>query len=182
MGSISSYQTNDPLKALGLDGMPHLFYQNYWSLVGDVVSKTILSYYNSASIPRPLNHTFITLIPKIKNPIATFDYHPISFCNVLYTNFSKVLANRLKNFLPSIITKQQSAFAKHRLISNNILVAFETLHSMNTHKSQKSGYMPVKWDMSMAYDRVEWCFLEEVMRKMGFNEQWIGLNQSHTRC
>ena len=33
-----------PLKAPGLDGMPYLFYQNYWSLVGDDVSKTILSY------------------------------------------------------------------------------------------------------------------------------------------
>ena len=33
-----------PLKAPDLDGMPYLFYQNYWSLVGDDVSKTILSY------------------------------------------------------------------------------------------------------------------------------------------
>ena len=33
-----------PLKFPSLDGMPHLFYQNYWSLIGDDVSKTILSY------------------------------------------------------------------------------------------------------------------------------------------
>ena len=58
---------------------------------------------------------------------------------------------------------------------DNILVAFETLHSMNIHKSSKSGYMAIKLYMSKAYDRVEWSFLEEVMRRMGFNEQWIAL-------
>ena len=146
------------LKAPSPDGMPPLFNQNYWSLVVDDVSKTILSYLNSASIPHPLNHTFITLIPKIKNPIAMFDYCPISLCNVLYKIFSKVLVNRLKTILPSIITQHQSAFTKHRLVSDNILVAFETLHSMNTHKSQKSGYMAVKLDMSKAYDRVSGVF------------------------
>ena len=45
---------------------------------------------------------------------------------------------------------------------------FETLHSMNNHKSKKSGYMAIKLDMSKAYDRMEWCFLEEVMRNLGF--------------
>lgn len=164
-----------PLKAPGPDGMPSLFYQNYWNLVGNDVTKTILSYLNSATILHPLNHTFITLIPKIINPMAVTDYRPISLCNVLYKIFSKVLANRLKKILPSIITKHQSAFTKNRLISDNILVAFETLHSMSNHNSEKSGYMALKLDMSKAYDKVEWCFLEDVMRKLGFNERWIGL-------
>ena len=64
---------------------------------------------------------------------------------------------------------------KNLLISDNILVAFETLHSMKNHKSGKTGYMALKLDMSKVYDRVEWPFLEEVMRKLGFNERWITL-------
>ena len=86
-----------------------------------------------------------------------------------------MLANRLKKILPNIISKHQSAFTKNRLISDNILVPFETLHSMKKHKTGKTGYIAVKLDMSKAYDRVEWAFLEEIMRKLGFEERWITL-------
>ena len=89
--------------------------------------------------------------------------------------FSKVLCNRLKKFLNKIITEHQSAFAKGRLITDNILIAFETLHTMKHYNSGSNGFMALKLDMSKAYDRVEWIFLEKVMRKMGFCEQWIGL-------
>ena len=142
------------LKSPSPDGMPSLFYQNYWDLVGGDVTNSILSFLNTATIPESLNHTFLTLIPKIKNPMSMSNYRPISLCNVLYKIFSKVLANRLKRILPSIITEHQSVFTKNRLISDNILVAFETLHNMNTHKSSKHGYMALKLDMNKAYESV----------------------------
>ena len=50
-----------------------------------------------------------------------------------------------------------------RLISDNILVAFETLHYIRNHNKGKSGFMALKFDMSKAYDRVEWEYMEEVM-------------------
>ena len=109
-----------PLKAPGPDGMPPLFYQTYWDLVGDEVTSSVLHFLNSASLPANLNHTFITLIPKVKNPEYVSEFRPISLCNVLYKIFSKVLANRLKRILPNIITEHQSAFTKSRLISDNI--------------------------------------------------------------
>ena len=80
-----------------------------------------------------------------------------------------------KKILTSIITEHQSAFTKERLISDNILVAFETLHSMKKYKGGSYGYMALKLDMSKAYDWVEWYYLEGIMRKMGFRERWINL-------
>ena len=116
--------------AQGPDGMPHLFFQYYWDLIGDDVSHSILHFLNTASLAENLNHTFITLIPKKKNLEFLSNFKPISLCNVFYKIFSKVLANRLKIILPNIISKHQSAFTKSHLISDNILVAFESLHSM----------------------------------------------------
>jgi len=65
-----------------------------------------------------------------------------------------VLANRLKKLPPQIISEFQSAFQIDKAISDNILVAFETLHHMKTKKTRKMGFMAMKLDISMAYDRV----------------------------
>ena len=85
-----------------------------------------------------------------------------------------MLANRLKKILPNIITENQSAFTKIHLISDNIFVVFESLHSMQKHTG-KDGYMAIKLDMSKAYNRVEWDYLSSVMEKMGFKKYWICL-------
>jgi hypothetical protein len=82
---------------------------------------------------------------------------------VFYKLVSKTFANRLKSVLPEIISPNQSAFTSGCLITNNILAAYKTLHTMHSRMWGNVGYMVVKIDMSKAYDRVEWNFLEAVM-------------------
>ena len=163
------------LKALGPDGMPPLFFQKYWKVVSPEVTQGVLSCFNSGHILHAINHTFITLIPKVKTPAKITEFRPISLCNVIYKLISKVIANRLKGILPSIISEAQSAFVPGRLIMDNVLVAFETLHHMHSTKIGREGAMAMKLDMSKAYDRVEWSFLETIMRKMGFHPKWVSL-------
>ena len=83
-----------------------------------------------------------------------------------------MLANRLKSILPSVVSENQSAFQAGRVITDNILMAFETLHHMKHHQSGKSSFMTLKLDMSKAYNRVEWKYLELIMKGMGFADKW----------
>lgn len=70
----------------------------------------VLSWLNLGFLPHPVNHTFLTLIPKTFNPEHVHQFRPISLSNVRYK------------------LEPQFAFTKDRLISENILIAFETLH------------------------------------------------------
>ena len=162
-----------PLKAPGPDGMPPLFFQTYWTEVGMDVTQAVLSCLNSRSILKSINHTFIALIPKINNPERVSDFRPISLCNVIYNIIAKVLTNRLKQILPHIIAPTQSAFVPGRLITDNVLVAYEALHMMHGRKKDKTGTLALKLDVSKAYDRVEWSFLRRIMLKLGFPKGWV---------
>ena len=115
----------------------------------------VLKFLNTGYLLPDLNHTYIVLIPKIKNPVKVSNYRPISFCNVIYKIIAKVLANRLKQVLPHIISPTQSAFVLGRLITDNVLVAYEAFHTMHGRKKGKTGTLAMKLDISKAYDRVE---------------------------
>jgi hypothetical protein len=170
-----------PLKSPGPDGFAACFYQKSWATVKTEVCVAVLDFLNNGNFVNELNATHIALIPKKKNSSELTDYRPISLCNVLYKLIAKVIANRLKKVLAIIISPSQSAFVPGRLITDNVLVAFEAFHTKDRKLKGREGYMALKLDMSKAYDRVEWNYLEAVMRKLGFDERWVHLAMTCVR-
>lgn len=164
-----------PDKSPGPDGMSPGFYQKFWHIVGDDIVKVVKQFFEDGLLPKQLTGTNIVLIPKKKAPQTMADLRPISLCNVVYKIISKVMAKRIKHILEFIISGTQSAFIPGRLITDNIMVAHEVMHFMKRKTKGKEGWMALKLDMSKAYDRVEWGYLEAVLIRMGFDYRLVQL-------
>ncbi|GJT30670.1 RNA-directed DNA polymerase, eukaryota [Tanacetum coccineum] len=110
-------------------------------------------FHKTGKIPRGCNSSFITLIPKMNDPVFIKDYRPISLIGSQYKIIGKLLANRIALVADDIVSMEQSAFMKG---------------------GEKTKVFKV--DFEKAYDTVCWDFLQEVMEKIGFGNKscaWI---------
>ena len=87
------------------------------------------------TILKVLNTSFISLIPKQDNAQTPDRFRPIALCNVVYKIISKVIANRLKPLLPTLVSVEQSGYVEGRQILNNIIQAHEVAHSFLSNRN-----------------------------------------------
>ncbi|GLT48339.1 hypothetical protein SLA2020_219710 [Shorea laevis] len=87
----------------------------------------------------------------------------------MYKILAKILANRLKKVLESIIREQQMAFIRGRQLMDGVVIANEVIDEAK--KKKKKSFL-LKIDFEKAYDKVSWSFLDHMMQKMGFCEKW----------
>ena len=167
-----------PTKAPGPDGFPAHFFQRHWELCGEEVTNIVIKLLSGREDVSAINETLIVLIPKVASPEEISQFRPISLCNVLYKIASKVVANRLKVILSEIISEEQSAFVPGRLISDNIISAYECLHFMKRRRAVNMRCCALKLDMMKAYDRVEWIYLAAILTKLGFHQSWVQMVMS----
>ncbi|GKV09634.1 hypothetical protein SLEP1_g21105 [Rubroshorea leprosula] len=104
-----------------------------------------------------------------ENPQGLNDYRPISLIGCMYKILSKLLANRLRKVMGSIISENQTAFIGGRQIMDGIVITNEVIHDLKRRK--KEGLI-FKADFEKAYDNVDWEFLDYMLSKLGFNLKW----------
>lgn len=143
----------NPKKAPGPDVMTSAFYRQHWDTIKPGVISFVKLFFEQSYLEPRINQTHLCLIPKIENPITIRDYRPISLANVAYKIISKILAERMKSWLNNIITENQSAFIPGRLITDNVLISHELIHSLHT-KNLKNEFMALKLDIAKAFDKV----------------------------
>jgi hypothetical protein len=163
-----------PLKAPGPDGFLVRFFQKNWDLLRDDVVRAVKGFFfDSGQMPPGVNETTIVLIPKKEDPKLLKDFRPISLCNIIYKVVSKCLVNRLRPLLRELIEPMQSAFVPGRLITDNTLIAFECLNAIDQGSNMCREFGALKLDLSKAYNRVDWGYLEGVLLWLGFQNKWI---------
>lgn len=90
-----------------------------------------LKFYWKSAIPKILNDTLISIIPKIYYPQSIVHFRPISFCNTIYKVISKVIFQSLGCLMSKLVGPNQASFIPRRHITKNIVVAHKILNHFN---------------------------------------------------
>ena len=128
-----------------------------------------MEFHRNGKLTKGVNSTFIALILKITSPWRFNDFRPISLVGCMYKVLFKVLANRLRSVIGSVVSDTQSAFVKGKKILDGILIANEIVDEA---KRMKKELLMFKVDFEKAYDSVDLKCLDMVMIHMNFPTLW----------
>ncbi|XP_056697419.1 uncharacterized protein [Spinacia oleracea] len=161
----------DDSKAPGIDGLNAVFFKKSWEVIKADVYSAILDFFDHKKLLPQINCTTITLVPKISNPTKVKDFRPIACCTTLYKIISKILTSRLQMVVGSVVSECQAGFIPGRHIADNIMLATGLVKGYN--RKHLSPKCMIKVDLKKAYDSIEWSFLVDVMRSLGFPDLFI---------
>ncbi|KAK2651463.1 hypothetical protein Ddye_011319 [Dipteronia dyeriana] len=162
---LEALRSCDGNKSPGSDGFNINFIKDNWEVIEGDFMKFMDEFYRDGSIVNELNRTFIALIPRCVKPKSMKDYWPISLVGSMYKILAKVLANRMRNVIRSVIGEMQMAFVRNRQILDSFIVAEEIIHHW---KKKKDGGLMVKLDFEKAFDSLDYVFLDNMLKDMGF--------------
>ncbi|GAU38174.1 hypothetical protein TSUD_264000 [Trifolium subterraneum] len=162
-------EESDGNKSPGPDGFNFAFLKGAWEVISGDVMAFMHEFHVNARLPKALSSYFIALIPKSFNPQALGDFRPISLLGSMYKLVAKVLTKRLCLVMDSLVSKNQSAFIKGRLLVDDVLVINEIVDWVKKAKVKCEIF---KVDFEKAYDSVSWSYLDYMLRRYGFDEKW----------
>lgn len=110
-------------KAPGPDGFQAIFFQNQWQVIGKEFCILLQKFFDELAYIKEINGTLLTSIPKKDVVTCMNDFRPISLCNVSYKTVIKIIAQRIRGLMGSLVGPQQSSFVPRRHSGDNIIVA-----------------------------------------------------------
>lgn len=128
----------------------------------------VQSFFLYGYMPKSINSTIFSLVPKQTGSQTMRDFRLIACCNSIYKVVSNITANRLKKILGQSIELNQCTFVEGRLFLENILLATEVVKDY--HKPSITSRSALKLDISKAFDTVQWTFIVKTLRAMGYPE------------
>lgn len=112
-----------------------------------------------------MNSSFITPVPKVKDPSSLSNFRLISLIGCMYKTTLKILATRLK----AVIGDVQSAYIEGRNILDGLLVVNELY---TWAKKMKKKILLFKVDFDKAFDSINWGYLDSILTQIGFGNKW----------
>ena len=156
-------------KSPGCDGLPAEFYKKLFPIFGDIFVECIN---NNIGLLSPTQRIgLITLLCKDPDHSDELgNWRPISLLNVDYKIIAKVLVNRLKKVVTSIIGQEQSCGIAKRSIFDNI----HFLRNVFDYcQERKIPCIALCFDQAKAFDSVDHGYLFFILKNIGFGPSFI---------
>lgn len=156
-------------KALGPDGFTFKLFKSKWEIMKNDIVNFVKHFERNCSLAVGCNSSFVTLIPKVPDPLTLGDYRPITLIGSLNKIITKLLATRVRMVIRDVVSEVQSAYIEGRNIMDGLLIMNE-LVSWVKHWKLKAFFFKV--DFEKAFDSVNWIFLDSIMEQMNFGVKW----------
>ena len=168
-------------KSPGPDGLMVAFYRKYWNIVGDLLYDAITEGYEMGRFTYSHRLGIIKLLTKPhRDPRQPQNLRPITLLNVGYKLVTKVLALRIRSFLPRLIHTDQNGFVVNRYLGSNVLDVYSLIQI--AENSGEDNYALLSLDIYKAFDSINWDFLRTLLHNYGFPDEflkWIDVMQNN---
>ncbi|GKD12215.1 RNA-directed DNA polymerase, eukaryota [Tanacetum coccineum] len=131
-------------KAPWPDGFNFGFIRKVWDIIKGDLLKAIAWLWDKSEISRGCNSSFVTIIPKVSDPIGLNDFWPISLIGCYYKIIAKILVKSVKKVVGNIVGDVQNTFIKGRYILDGVLITNETMEYLKKKRERGFGS---KWGM-----------------------------------
>ena len=157
-------------KTPGLDGLSGEFYQTFWPILKNDLFSVLNHSFLTGSLPRSFGRAVITLLPKKGDLADIANWRPVSLLNNDYKILARLLANRLKECIGSVVGEDQTYCVPGRSIHDNVGLIRDIIDYANENGVPLAV---VNLDQKKAFDNVDRGYLFDTMRAMGFGDRFL---------
>lgn len=161
-------------KSPGSDGFTAECFKFFYNDLKVFIRKAINEGYREGKLSITQRQGIITCLPKGDKPKQFLkNWRPITLLNVIYKLASGSIAERIKQVLDKLISKEQTGFMSGRYIGENTRLIYDILHI--TEEMDIPGLLLII-DFEKAFDSISWKFIGKVLSFLNFGEsikQWI---------
>ena len=157
------------------DGLPTEFYKAFWKDLGDLLVIVLNENFRLGVLTDSQREGLLRLLYKKDDKRLAKNWRPISLLNTDYKLDYKVITERLKPVMQSLVHRDQTCGIVGRTIFSNLQLVRDTLDMID--KTNKTDIL-VTLDQEKAFDRVDHDFLMRVLAKFSFGpsfRRWVGI-------